>query len=233
MANEFAYKKNSIFSIPLRLLLGINMIIAFPMLCVNYHYAQALKKVQEAGAAAPEPLKEDLHRYTQIFDISLITTVIIGGLTVILLLCWARRAAANLWAWKIKGVSQKPIWATLNVIIPFYNLYKPFFFMKELWNATAGTQEDSTWKNNKAPWHLSLLWCLILIAIILFAAISSINQFHPELLSENILHTASEVLTFISIINAAMLISFVTGVENKQAEYLERIQLKESGKEKE
>ena len=55
--------------------------------------------------------------------------LVCGIVLAIIFLCWLYRACANLWAWQIPGVSQKPMWALWNYIIPFYNLYKPHRFL--------------------------------------------------------------------------------------------------------
>ena len=80
--------------------------------------------------------------------------------------CWLYRACANLWAWQIPGVSQKPMWGVLNYFLPIWNLFKPHSFLKELWYAPRWKEfkEPTGWKNLSSPKILDCFWISFLVS---------------------------------------------------------------------
>ena len=92
--------------------------------------------------------------------------LVIGISLAIFFACWLYRACANLWAWQIPGVSQKPMWGVWNYVIPFWNIVKPHSFLNELWHAPRWRdgKEPTSWKSLPAPKLLNYYWIFFLVS---------------------------------------------------------------------
>lgn len=87
--------------------------------------------------------------------------------SIIIFYVWQYRAAANAQYMGIPYIDQKPHWGFWNYIIPFWSLYKPYKFMKQLWNCTEhfnNTKSYSSWKDLPAPLCIKIWWGTFLIS---------------------------------------------------------------------
>lgn len=163
-----------------------------------------------------------------------LAAVIIGGLQilsglflVIVFLCWQYRACANMWAWNIPEISQKPAWGFWNYILPVWSLFKPHTFLREIWHAPRWQDYDtpSAWKFLPAPKILNWYWGLFIGGRIVEKTAEYMDRKHPDpliddLILQNILATAADVIGLITII---LLIKMVKGIELRHSAYAQKL----------
>ena len=176
------------------------------------------------------------------FDLALneLAAVIIGGVQilsglflVIVFLCWQYRACANMWAWNIPAISQKPAWGVWNYLLPVWGLFKPHSFLREIWHAPRWLDYDTpnAWKFLPAPKILNWYWGLFIGGRIVEKTAEYLGGKHPEplidaLILQNILTTAADVISLITII---LLIKIVKGIELRHSAYAQKIKASVSG----
>ena len=170
----------------------------------------------------------------ELFDLASVVLQIFSGLFLaIVFLCWQYRACANMWAWNIPAISQKPAWGFWNYILPVWSLFKPHTFLREIWHAPRWQDYDtpSAWKFLPAPKILNWYWGLFIIGRIVEKTAEYLGGKHPEpliddLILQNILTTAADVIGLITII---LLIKMVKGIELRHSEYAQKIKASATG----
>lgn len=84
--------------------------------------------------------------------------------SVVFIAMWIHRGHSNLQAANIGGLSYSPGWAVGWYFIPFANLVKPFGAMRELWNASFGSDDSYT---ADSPSEIKLWWGCFIVGNIL------------------------------------------------------------------
>jgi len=104
--------------------------------------------------------------------------------TIILAAVWIYRAATNLRALDVQGLTIGPGWAVGWYFIPIANFWKPYQAMREIWQASSRTRQ---WQDLATPSLLPAWWGLWLLGFFVPLVITSMG-IHAGA-EENWLHT--------------------------------------------
>lgn len=131
-------------------------------------------------------------------------------LTIIVFLVWVYRAYKNLSALKVRGLEHTPGWAVAFFIIPFVNLVKPFFVMREIWHGSDPENEDNNRDTRARQGTPEILggWWAVLIAAIFTGYITGILAGNDKI-PENTFYPAALVLSELLRFGAAVLIILI------------------------
>lgn len=87
--------------------------------------------------------------------------------TTVFFLRWMHLAYSNLHRLQIPGLKTSPSLVIWNWFIPILNLFRPYQYMKEIWQASDPKSTADNWKSIKPPPLMGLWWTLWLLQGIL------------------------------------------------------------------
>lgn len=157
-----------------------------------------------------------------------ILQIIFGVIMAVVFCCWLYRACANLWAWQIPAVSQKPMWCLWNYFIPIWSLFKPHSYLRELYNAPRWKEfaEPTQWKSLSAPRVLNWYWGFFLIGRCLDRAVQQFTRQDDDniyrLIKINLLETSSGIVGLLTVI---LLYILVRRIDLRHKEYAAKLEL--------
>ena len=143
---------------------------------------------------------------------------------IILSVIFMYRAAANTWAWGVKNISQTPKWCFWNFILPIWCLFKPYIFLREIYNASEHKSEDDSWKKLPAPTVMKIWWTFFLIENYigkrLLRAAFKESQSINELIAQSYLHLFDDLLSVITFLTFYRLVGMIT---KRQRDYQNKL----------
>lgn len=154
-----------------------------------------------------------------------LTQVLLAIIILIIFLRWMYRAAANNFAWGIENISQKPHWGWINYIIPFWFLFKPYQFLREIWNAVEFDKSNpAAWKNLPGPKCLKVYWICFIVGRVLDKTIRTMQKGKDLPIEKLIaLNNLSVLSSIIEITLGVALIMLVSGIMARQLQYCRKL----------
>ena len=205
----------------LLMFLKISLAVSLAGFVSNIYEIRVLKKIGNGAFYSEEEMFRTANFSDTFATITGVGEMVVSLVVIVLFFCWLYRSAANVQTWRIGNVSQKPHWGFWNFIIPVWSLYKPYIFIRELWNSVEySAEEPERWKNLSGPACLKVWWALYLITSILDRTL-----FKYSLKADDRLETVlaidyswvvSDLLAFVETI---ALILIVSGITMRQKSY--------------
>lgn len=142
---------------------------------------------------------------------------------------WMYLAASNIMAWEIPHVKQKPNMCFWNYIIPFWNLFQPYLFMRDICNAVkVDACGSSSWKKLPGPGVLKLWWAAFLLYSIFSRAVFRLSGKDDPSMSYAIQMLVLETVADIADIIAVLSLLVITRrVEEDQKNYKEKYKFRQ------
>jgi len=208
----------------LLLVLKIKLASSLASLIQNLCEIKLLNKIKEGGFHSEEEILQAVDRHDTIAMTIGSCEVILWGIAVVLFFRWQYRMAANVQTWRIGNVSQKPCWGFWNFLIPVWSLYKPFVFVRELWNSAEYSPEDpQRWKTLSAPRCVKAWWTFYLLGSMFNRALlrfsTQMEQTVENMIAFDFGFAAGDLLEFAEYI---ALIVLVNGLGLRQKTYQEK-----------
>ena len=140
--------------------------------------------------------------------------VLLAVVIIILSVIFMHRSAANTWSWSVKNISQTPKWCFWNFVIPIWSLFKPYIFLREIYNASEYNSEDDSWKKLPAPTVMKIWWTFFLIENyigkrLLRASLKESPKIN-ELIVQSYMHAFDDLLSVITFLAFYKLVGMIT-----------------------